>query len=87
MKSRIVASVVLLLTLLLAPWQLFFVAALVFSLWIPKYYEALVGAVVFDLLYRPDLSYFEPSWSMTLVFVIIFFVVEILRPRVRFIAP
>ena len=83
--KRCIAGVLLFISVVVFPWWVSFVAALVLLFYCNRYYEAICAAFVFDLLYGVPLPmFFSFSFLFTLIMAVLFFVIEFLKPYLKF---
>lgn len=85
MIKRIVCDIILFLFLLFAPWYWTAVLAIIFMILFRRYWEGVVIAVFFDTLYSlPDAKFYGRFGIFTAVALILFFVLENLKKKIRY---
>ncbi len=83
--KRPLADIFLFVAVVTLPWWLSLPLALLLSFYFKRYYEAMLSGFVFDLLYGAPLPmFFSFSFFFTLVMAVLFFVIESLKPYLKF---
>lgn len=82
--KRCIADVFLFAAVVIVPWWLVFPVALFLVFYFERYYEALLAAFIFDLLYGiPLRMLFGFPFLATFVFILFFYAAENIKPNVR----
>lgn len=83
--KRLIVDILLFIAVVTLPWWLSLPCALVLSFYFKRYYEVILSGFVFDLLYGAPLPmFFSFSFLFTLVMAALFFVIEFLKPFLKF---
>jgi hypothetical protein len=89
---RVLVSIAILGAIIIAPWWVFAIMALVSVFLFKKYYEIIVLGFIFDLIYGLPINTLEGNFidiiRFSLIFtissVVVFFVVERLKKNLKF---
>lgn len=75
----------LFVAVVILPWWFSLPCALFFSFYFKHYYEAILSGFVFDVLYGAPLpAFFSFSFLFTLAMAVLFFIIESLKPYLKF---
>ena len=84
MVQRITANIILLMSVLFAPWWITIILALALVFYFKLYYEFIIAAVITDMLYGvPEVLLFDWVFVYTAFSIILFILVQWLKTRLR----
>lgn len=84
MIKRIIADIILFLTIFLAPWYVAVGINFIFIVFFRRFWEGLVAAVIFDFLYSvPSSNFYARFGIFTLLFVILIIIAEKIKKNIR----
>ena len=85
MAKRIIADIVLFMGMVIFPWWLSIIMAVLFSLIFKSYFEVMIWGIASDILYGASLKIlFNQSFFYTALSVIIFSLTYFARKRLSF---